>query len=275
MTPFGILIPAQDESAALRANLPRLLDGLAPAADLVIICNGCSDDSAATARALAGPRARVLTLPRPGKAAALRAGEAASPIFPRLYLDADVAITGPALNALAARLTRGDCDLVAPLLRADTTGASRLARWITETWMDTPHMRDAGFHCVLGLSAAGRAHWGDFPDLTNDDDFIRRQIPPDRARILRDIRAVIRPPLTFAAWVRVRERWLRGARELQPIAPAPRAPSQLGGLARAALRGRLPQVATYLAARALATSRAAWHPDKPPGWYRDTTSRAP
>lgn len=271
---FAIIVPVHDEAAVLPRTVPALLDGLDAAADLIFVCNGCSDNSAALLRDLVGTRARVLELPEPGKARAIRAGEAASAVFPRIYLDADVRIQGAALNALAARLSVGDCDLAAPLLRADTRGASPAARRVTETWMATPHMRTQGFHCVIGITARGRARWGLFPDLINDDDFISRAIPADRRRIMTEITATIRPPLTFGAWLRVRERWLRGARELDRVAPATGTPGQRGALAAAFLRHPR-AVTTYLTARLLAAGLAARAPERPTGWYRDATSRAP
>ena len=272
---FSIIVPVHDEAALLPSTVPRLLEGLDPAAELVFVCNGCADDSAAILRRLAGRRARVIERAEAGKPGALRAGEAAVTAFPRVYLDADVWIGGAALSALVAAQRRGGWELVSPRLRADTAGAGRLARRVTEVWLATPHMRRSGFHCLLSLSREGRARWGAFPDLTNDDDFISGRVPPEGRRILDGIAATIRPPGTFAAWVRVRERWARGGRELARgpgvAHPAPGG----GGRGLARLFPRRPfAVLTYAAAVLLARLRARRDPDAAVGWYRDRTSRA-
>lgn len=272
---FSVVVPVHDEAALLPETVPRLLDGLDPAAELVFVCNGCSDGSAAILRGLAGGRARVIELAEAGKPGAIRAGEAAVAAFPRVYLDADVWISGAAVTALVAVQRAGGWELVSPLLRADTAGASRLARWVTRVWLATPHMRHAGFHCVLAVSREGRARWDAFPDLTNDDDFIVGRISVDRRAIVSEIRATIRPPRSFAAWVRVRERWARGGRELarSGLIAHPGPGPGYRALLRLLPRRPLPVLA-YLAAVISARIRARRDPDRAVGWYRDPTSRA-
>lgn len=266
---FSVIVPVHDEAALLPETVPLLLAGLGPC-ELVYVCNGCTDGSAAVVRALAGPRARVIELARAGKPAAIRAGEAATAAFPRVYLDADVWISGAALTALAAELGEGGAELVAPRLVADIRGAGRAAALVTRAWMASRHMRTEGFHSLLGVSAAGRARWGRFPDLINDDDFVTGRIPPERRRIS-TVRATIRPPLTFWSWVRVRERWIRGQREMarQGLA-VPRTGGRLASHLAALRRGEVAATGCFLAARTLAWLLAA---TRDGGWYRDRTSR--
>lgn len=273
--PFSIIVPVHDEAPLLPTTVPPLLRGLDPAVELVFVCNGCVDDSAALLRRLAGGRARVIECARAGKPAAIRAGEAVATAFPRVYLDADVWIGGAALTALVAAQREGGWELVSPRLRADTAGAGRLARWVTEVWMTTPHMRRAGFHCVLSVSRAGRARWGAFPDLTNDDDFITGRVPRERRRILDGVAATIRPPRSFATWVRVRERWVRGGREMaRGPGTAHSVPGDgMRGIARLLFRRPLP-VLVYGAAVILARLLARRDRDGAVCWYRDRTSRA-
>lgn len=272
---FSVIIPVHDEAALLPSTVPPLLLGLDPLAELVFVCNGCADDSAAILRRLVGGRARVIERAEAGKPAAIRAGEAAVTAFPRVYLDADVWIGGAALSALVAAQKAGGWELVSPRLRADTSGAGLPARWVTEVWLTTPHMRRSGFHCVLSVSRKGRDRWGVFPDLTNDDDFISGRVPPEQRRIIDGLAATIRPPGTFAAWVRVRERWVRGGRELARgpgIAhPAPGGGGR--GFPRLFLRRPL-SVLVYAAAVLLARSLARRDRDSAVAWYRDRTSRA-
>ena len=64
-----------------------------------MVANGCTDDTVAVAAAR--PGVRVLSLPEPGKAGALNAGDAVAVGFPRIYLDADIVLTTAAVRAVA------------------------------------------------------------------------------------------------------------------------------------------------------------------------------
>lgn len=273
--PFAVIVPVHDEAALLPLTVPGLLRGLDPAAEVIFVCNGCADESAAVLRRLAGGRARIIELAEAGKPGAIRAGEAVATGFPRVYLDADVWIDGAALSTLVAEQRRGGWELVSPRLRVDTAGASRAARWVSEIWIDSAHMRAAGFHCVLSVSAEGRARWGAFPDLVNDDDFVTARIPPERRLLLDRVTATIRPPRRLRSWVRVRERWVRGGMELArgPGAPAPAPDQGARGLARKLPARPLP-VLTYALVVALARVSARLPGGGRARWYRDTSSRA-
>lgn len=268
---FSVIVPVHDEADLLPETAPLMLAGLGRA-EVVFVCNGCTDGSAALLRRLLGERARVIELPAAGKAAAIRAGEAAVRAFPRFYVDADVWIAGSTLAALARTLAAERLDLVSPRIRVDHAGASRLARGVTEAWMSLPHMRLAGFHNVLGVSAEGRARWGRFPDLLADDDFIAASIPPRARRIVDGLSCTIRPPRRFRAWVRVRARWTRGQRQLRAQGIVlPRTPGQADGLRTLLAEGRVLAVGAYVAAAALGAVLGRFGRS---GWYRDGSSRS-
>ena len=108
----SVVIPAHDEARSIQRCLMSLRVGIDTSAlDVVVVCNGCTDDTARRARE-SWPGARVLELPVPSKAAAVRAGNAATDVFPRVHLDADVRLTGadlaPAGRAAAPGRGRGD-----------------------------------------------------------------------------------------------------------------------------------------------------------------------
>src|ERR687891_96542 len=74
----SVIIPAYDESARIGRCLDALFSGVGPGRlDVIVVCNGCRDDTAARARATGHP-VRVIELPVASKAAALRAGDAAA-----------------------------------------------------------------------------------------------------------------------------------------------------------------------------------------------------
>jgi cellulose synthase/poly-beta-1,6-N-acetylglucosamine synthase-like glycosyltransferase len=216
---YGIIVPLRNEAAMLPVTVPKLLAATTGAGVRIVwVCNGCTDDSAAVIRRLAGPVAEVIELARPGKTAALQAGdEALGPLFPRLYLDADTWLNPGDPARLMQPLLSGAADLVAPRLRFDTMGASALSARIGACWMSLPHARTAAFSNAIGLSAAARALWDRWPDITGDDIFVSAKVPAHRKLIIPEAMATISMPKTFAGWVRMRARWLKGEAELAQL----------------------------------------------------------
>src|SRR6187431_2740219 len=100
----SIVIPAHDEESVIGRCLAALTDGAAEGElDVVVVCNGCKDGTAAAARA-AAPAARVIEIEAASKPRALNAGDAAARAFPRLYVDADVVLSLAAVRRVAAVL---------------------------------------------------------------------------------------------------------------------------------------------------------------------------
>jgi len=80
---ISVVVPVHNEGPRLARNLQRMLAGDAGRRiDLVVVANGCTDDSADIARA-ASPRVRVIEIPEASKIAALNAGDAVAEVYPR------------------------------------------------------------------------------------------------------------------------------------------------------------------------------------------------
>src|SRR3954447_19697398 len=87
----SVVVPAHDEEAVIGRCLDTLLAGARPGElDVVVVANACTDRTAEVA-GRAG--VRVLATPKPGKANAIRLGDAECVTFPRIYLDADVELS--------------------------------------------------------------------------------------------------------------------------------------------------------------------------------------
>ncbi len=187
-----------------------------------MIANGCRDDTAARARAMAD-RARgwgltVIERAEGGKPGALNAGDAAARGDLRAYLDADVTVSPPLMAALAAAL--------AATLPRYATGratvpraASAWTRAYARLWQRLPFA--AGPAPGMGLfavNAAGRARWGGFPNLISDDTFVRLHFAPQE-RV--EVAATYAWPMVegFGALVRVRRRQDAGVAELAALHP--------------------------------------------------------
>lgn len=273
---FSIVVPVHNEAASIAETASALLDGLPAGAEVIFICNGCTDASLAILERVAGGRARLLDVPVASKSLAIREAERWTTAFPRFYIDSDVLISGRAVAKMARRLLAREADLVSPRIAMQLDGASLTARLAQHFAMKLPHQAGDAFHSALGVSRALRERWGDFPEVMSDDTFIEAHVDPGRKAIVQEALLTSTPPQTFGSYVRVRARWERGLWQLQAMGvPIQRSPNQKRALVRMLFNPRhtLPGL-VYFAAKLLGlalAAKAAWAQD---GWYTDTTSRS-
>jgi glycosyltransferase involved in cell wall biosynthesis len=216
----SVVVPAHDEASVLAANLGPL-SALARSGEvqLVVVANGCSDDTAAVARRL--PGVRVLELDEPSKPAALNAAERLVDAFPRVYLDADVALPPATLEALLSALADDSLPAARPPCAHETAGASRLVRAYHRARARCPSTSAALWGAgVYGLSAAGRTRFGPFPDLLADDLFVDSLFSAEEKAVVPSPPVVVRAPRTLRGLRATLRRTYRGNRELAGLDPA-------------------------------------------------------
>jgi glycosyltransferase involved in cell wall biosynthesis len=180
----SVVVPAHNEAGVIQRCLDGLFDGIqSDEIDVTVVCNGCSDATADVTRAHPS-RVRVIELTEASKAAALRAGDAAALAFPRLYLDADVVLAGSSAKGVLAHLAAGAV-AARPPLRYDTSRSSALVRRYFRARSSMPAVLGSLWGAgVYGLSSAGRARFGAFPDLGADDLWLDRQFAPSEIEIV-------------------------------------------------------------------------------------------
>ncbi len=250
---LSVVIPAHNEERVIARGITALLDGLPAGAEVVVVCNGCDDRTAAIARSFGAPVA-VVDIPVASKSAALNAGDEAVTSFPRFYVDADVVVTGAALATVAAELERPGGPLAAaPRLAVDLAGCSWAIRAYYRIWTQTPYVTDGLVGSgVYGLSAAGRARFDAFPPIIADDLFVHRQFAPDERASVPEVSFTIHPPRQLRHLARVQTRRRAGIAEHARLgaasaSAAPPGRNQWPALVAMARRpGQLPALAVYL-----------------------------
>ena len=277
--PLGsLIIPAHNESAGIGRCLDALFAGVAPGElDVVVVCNGCSDDTAARARSSGHP-VRVLELAAASKPAALSAGEEAVPTLPRIYLDADVVLHGSAARAVLERLRAGAL-AARPPIRYDTVDASATVRSYYRARSRVPALLGSLWGAgVYGLSGAGRSRFGAFPDIVADDLWVDRHFAQDEIEIVDCAPVLVSVPRRARDLVTVLRRAYRGKAETAGVDPHDRARVTTGSTLRElrvlAADGLAPalDVATYVAFAAGARLALA-APRAEVRWERDESSR--
>ncbi|MFY1672969.1 glycosyltransferase [Plantactinospora sp. WMMB334] len=272
----SVVVAAHDEAAVLGRTLRTLLADAEPGEfEVVVVANGCTDATAAVARSV--PGVTVRELPEPGKPAALNAGDGAVAGFPRIYLDADIALETTGARALAAAVTVPGVLAAAPRRRLDTTGRPLLVRGYYAINGRHPAYRDALFgRGAIALSAAGRARFGPFPDVVADDLFLDSLFGAAEKREVAEVATVVATPRRTADLLRRLGRVRAGNASLRAADDRVRRARRSSWLVDVVLpRPWLLPAGVCYAGLTLLAAAAARRPAVRDGWGRDDSSRVP
>lgn len=276
----SIVIPAHNEAAVIDRCLSRLLQrGARGSVEIIVVCNGCSDDTAAIARRFGDP-VRVIETEVPSKSNALNLGDQAARGFPRFFLDADVAIERDAIEKVSEALRSPRCLVAAPRVRFDLSASSWAVRAFYGVWARTPYMRQGMVGSGLyALSREGRSRFDRFPSITADDGFVHRCFRSDERAIIGDCSFTITPPRDVRSLISIKTRAYFGQIELEhhfPHMKADAGASHTPALLRLAMNPlNWPALAIYAYVRLASRARARrrWREGDHRRWERDESSR--
>lgn len=204
-----MIIPAHNEENTLPVLLDALDDGCIAPEQIIVAANGCTDRTADVARAR---NVRVTEIAVSSKVAALNAAERLTTVYPRIYVDADVVISGCHARLLARALQSGDVHLVGPRRELDMSLSSAAVRHyyrgsaVVSGYDEVPFAGSG----VFALSRSGRERFAEFPPLMADDAFVRSHFHPDETREVVDTVSTVRPPSTVRALYRRQKRVREG-----------------------------------------------------------------
>jgi GT2 family glycosyltransferase len=208
-----IIIPAHNEQSVIARALAPLADLAASRQiELIVVCNGCTDNTAQIARSV--PGVSVLEIDEASKPAALNAGDAAATLWPRLYMDADVQVSPSAVRKVFAALSSDGPLAARPVVHYDLHGAHPLIHSYYRTRLRLPSVRGGLWSGgVYAVSKKGHQRFRTFPDLTADDLFVDRLFSSDEKKVLDGDPVVFCPPRTIKDQLAVLRRVNRGNSE--------------------------------------------------------------
>ncbi|GAA3633386.1 glycosyltransferase [Microbacterium awajiense] len=273
---LSIVVPAHNEGPLVRRSLTGMLRDAEPGEfEVIVVANGCDDDTAAQAGGV--PGVIVTEIAEASKIAALNRGDELATVYPRAYVDADVDIDTAALRRLAALLMRAEHPVVAaPTLRVDAAASTPAVRAHTRVW-ELSEYRQAG-HVGSGVYAVnelGRMRWGRFPPVIADDRFVQLRFAAEERVTDPDATFTVRAPRDMTALVRRGIRIERGNRELDAEAGPGGGGSRRALVARVARSPRLwASFPFYVYGYAAPKIRVRMgSPRGPVSWGRDESAR--
>lgn len=218
---FSVVIPAYNESAVIERCLRAMLQDYRPGEfEIIVVPNGCKDDTAERARAFGEP-VKVVETPVGSKIGALNLGDRHATGFPRMYVDADIVVSTAALREVAELLADDSPILVgAPRAIVAYDEHPALVRSFVKVWTSLPYFTEgligAGFYA---FSRRGRERFGEFPDIIADDGFARLVAAPHERGTTKVHTFTITPPSSLRAIANVMTRVRAGAYELREKFP--------------------------------------------------------
>ncbi len=270
------MIPAHDEERVIGRCLRALLqDSTEGEWEIFVVANGCTDRTAAVARATA-PGATVVELSEASKVAALNAGDELASAYPRAFLDADVEVSSASLRAVVEALEADDGPLcAAPTMRLVLDDRRWYIRCFYRAFSRLPYLADdlVG-HGLYVLSEHGRGRFTSFPEITADDLFVRNLFAPGERASVRSGSFTVHPPRTITGLLAIRQRAYRGNDEYVQAGYSSRAERTFdrSRIARELVRYPL-DTSVWLAVNAIAKVQLRLRRGDDTRWERDESGR--
>jgi glycosyltransferase involved in cell wall biosynthesis len=217
---ISVIIPAHNEANVIARCLSAMLEGAAPGeVQVVVACNGCTDETAKIARGF-GDAVQVIETPVASKSEALNMADRVAHGFPRFYVDADVVLPHDAMVKVADVLRQGNVLAAAPAVKFDVTDRPWTVRAFYTIWSQLPYLRAGMIGTgVYAVSEAGRKRFESFPRLTADDAFARLHFSREERQTVDSCFFTVSVPRSLGSVVDIKTRSHFGNYELQQHYP--------------------------------------------------------
>jgi len=214
--PVSVVVPAHNEAGGIRRTLALLTTGSDDReVEVIVACNGCTDDTADIARTYEG--VVVVEIVEASKRLAMKRADEVAAYPVRAYLDADVAVSRRDVLALVDALD-GTTLAAGPERRLALATSSWPVRWYYDVWTRLPSVRDGLFgRGLIVLSPEAHARVRSLPLVMSDDLAISEAFAPHERRVVAGTTATIEAPRRVRDLIRRRIRIATGNSQLDQL----------------------------------------------------------
>lgn len=210
----AVIIPVHNEAAVIGRTLRVLAPLVAvEGIELIVVCNGCTDETAEIARGF--PGVQVLETERPSKTGAMNLGDETATAWPRMYLDGDIDADPHSVLAVFDVLAQPGVLAARARYVYDAISASGPVRSYYRARRRIPapaeRMWGAGGYAT---NEVGHRRFTRFEEVIGDDSWFDRQFDEDEKRVVPTVPMRVRTPRNAADLVAVLARRRRGVLEL-------------------------------------------------------------
>ncbi len=212
----SVIVPAHNEANVIRTCLDSLVNQ--PGLDtLIVACNGCTDDTAAIVQH-EYPQAICLDIALPSKVNALNEAEKYITSWPVFYIDADTRLSPNAIEVITQALAEGKTLLAAPEPVIDTRHSSWWVKQYYRTWLQLPYIREGVVAtCSYVITEQGHERFERFPEVINDDGFVRCLFSREERRNIPGAQIFITAPKDLASLIKIKTRARLGNMQLAAL----------------------------------------------------------
>ncbi|MEE9352097.1 MAG: glycosyltransferase [Thiotrichaceae bacterium] len=209
-----VIVPAHNESSVIQACLDSIVHQ-ERVDEVIVACNGCSDNTVTIVREHY-PTVICLDIQKPSKTNALNEAEKHAKSFPIFYLDADTVITPHTISRITEHLDQSEIMLAAPTPLINTDESSWLVKQYYKIWINLPYIKDGVIGtCSFIMTKKGRQRFDKFPNIINDDGFVRCCFDSNERANIENTTIHIKAPKTLFSLIKIKTRARLGNMQLE------------------------------------------------------------
>jgi glycosyltransferase involved in cell wall biosynthesis len=219
-----VIVPAHNEAGVIENCLNSIIQQK-DVDHLIVACNGCTDDTVAIVQQKF-PSAICLDIEKPSKVNALNEAESVAKKmgihYPIFYIDADTQLSENCIHQIIQKLENSQVLLAAPTPMIDTSKSSWLVKKYYQIWINLPYIREGVIAtCSYIITEQGRQRFEKFPDIINDDGYVRCHFNNHEISNIAGTEIYIQAPRDIFSLIKIKTRARLGNMELSRTQQCP------------------------------------------------------